>query len=379
VDPIFKSNVYSSLLNSDPKKPWSIPQYSCSTGNCTWDPISALELSASCTNITDQLKFSCHDDPEFIAKYGASNCSVNLLGSNTSATFVPNSWDGSPISVAAVKSSQSLVYKNIHHYVTQMIAPDGLLLAGPFKPGVTPWQAMECALIPIVRSFRITVTNGTYREETLATWTNGTTNPRGGYYLYPPWGPELGMKHNQSFGLSAPTMKSMDGFFKSIFTGNAKLSPPNVEFNSYGGSYAGTDIIQAILYAKITGCTATTADKLRCVMENVAAAASKTFRDSVATGNGAGGNGTISGQAKSSATYIAVHWQWITLPAVVWLLGLMTLVGTIWKSRRDSVPKWKNDLMPLLFLYKNRQVGDVLDSSLNLRLYKCDDKMVLGG
>ncbi|KAJ5489865.1 hypothetical protein N7453_010690 [Penicillium expansum] len=385
VDPVFKANVYSSLLNNDKTKPWSIPQYTCSTGNCTWDPIATLELTSSCANITDNLKFVCYNDKEFITGYGGPNCSVNLPGSPTSASFVFNKSDGYPVTVAAVKSTQAIVYKYPYHFATQMIAPDGLLLEGPFLPGKTKWQALECALIPTVRSVRTTVTNGTYHEESLATWTNITFQyePSGpGYYLYPPWEPDMGMEHNQSFVLSSLSFVAMGWFFNSIFGGRAKLSSRfGVTFTSSADSYAGADIIEAIAYANITGCTANTAEKLQCVVENVAAAASKTFRDSVAPGYEPG-NGTIVGQAKSSMTYVAVHWQWIALPALVWLLGLATLVGTIWKTRRGSVPQWKNDLIPLLFLYKNEQdegVPGERTDSLKVRLYKSDDRMVLDG
>ncbi|OQE05885.1 hypothetical protein PENVUL_c021G08489 [Penicillium vulpinum] len=304
VDPIFKANIYNSLLNNDKTKPWSIPQYTCGTGNCTWDPIAALELSSSCTNVTDQLKFVCYDDKEFISKFGAPNCSVNLLGSTTSASFVLNQSHGYPVSVAYVKSNNALAYKSTNHYTTQMIAPDGLLLEGPFELGRTKWQAMECALMPTVRSFRTSVTNGIYHEETLAIWKNLTPILQGSDYSFnPPWRPNMGIEHNQSFLLSVLSIQAMEGFFKNIFTGRAELtSQYGMIFSSYGGgSYAGTDIIQAISHDNITGCNVNTAEKLGCVMENVAAAASKTFRDSAATDDGPG-NGTIVGHAKSSTT-----------------------------------------------------------------------------
>ncbi|CAI7618969.1 unnamed protein product [Penicillium glandicola] len=386
VDPAFKANVYNSLLNSDSTKPWSIPQYTCSTGNCTWDSIAALELSSSCTDVTDQLKFVCYNnDTEFISIYGTPNCSVNLSGSTTSANFLSNKSDGYPVSIAYVASEEALIYKGLNHFTTQMIAPNGLVLAGPFELNKTKWQAMECSLFPTVRSFLPTVTNGIYHEKTLDTWTNSTFEyePSPGYYLNPPWGPEMGMEHNQSFVLGSLSAAAMGWFFQDIFTGRAKISSLfGVTFMSSGdGMYTTTDVIQAISYGNITGCTDNTAERLRCAMENVAAAASKTFRDSVDTDSGAG-NGTVAGQAKSSRTYITVHWQWIALPALVWLLGLTTVVGTMWKSRRGSVPKWKNDLIPLLFLYQNGQdesvSGEKMNDSLNVRLYKSDDRIVLG-
>lgn len=61
------------------------------------------------------------------------------------------------------------------------------------------------------------------------------------------------------------------------------------------------------------------------------------------------------GLAMSNMTYAAVHWQWITLPVLVWLLGVITMVATVLKSRSAVVPTWENNVMPLLFIYEGGQ------------------------
>ncbi|KAF7178912.1 hypothetical protein CNMCM7691_007736 [Aspergillus felis] len=43
VDPVLKANVYSSLFNADLSKPWAIPQYLCSSSNCTRGPVAFLD------------------------------------------------------------------------------------------------------------------------------------------------------------------------------------------------------------------------------------------------------------------------------------------------------------------------------------------------
>lgn len=382
MDPSLKANVYNSLLNDDSTRPWSLPQYICSTGNCTWDPIAALEVSASCTNVSSHLKFACGDVDEF---YHVPNCTATLPKSNTSANFMFNRSEGFPVIIASVDPEKAEIYTEKWRWVTQFIAPNGLVLGAPFRVNPAQWQAMECVLTPIVRSFRAEVSKGVYREKTLATWTNGTYEIEpSGYFLRPPWGAEMGMERNQSFEIGPLPMQAMGTFFEDIFTGNAKTNARfGISFSSPGGVYAGTDVIQAIAYSNMTGCTVNTAQRLECVMNNVAAAVSKSFRDSVDTVNRAGTR-MVSGQAKTSRTYIAVYWQWIALPALVWLLGLATLIGAAWKSRRAGVPKWKNDLVPLLFLYKDGLQNGVPqneeeENGIKLRLCKSDDKMVLGG
>ncbi|PYI07678.1 hypothetical protein BO78DRAFT_88345 [Aspergillus sclerotiicarbonarius CBS 121057] len=58
------------------------------------------------------------------------------------------------------------------------------------------------------------------------------------------------------------------------------------------------------------------------------------------------------GQALVSVMHISVHWQWLALPALVWVLVALVLMGTWWKTRRTRMPKWHNDPLPLLFLYR---------------------------
>jgi hypothetical protein len=79
-----------------------------------------------------------------------------------------------------------------------------------------------------------------------------------------------------------------------------------------------------------------------------------------------------------------VRWEWIVLPGLVWVLGVGTLAGTIWKTRRAQVPKWKNDPIPLMFLYQDgsEKRGVSLDkvhraNNLSMRLYEDDKNMVL--
>ncbi|KAJ5793602.1 hypothetical protein N7457_000201 [Penicillium paradoxum] len=383
VDPSLKANVYNSLLNDDSTRPWSLPHYTCSTGNCTWGAIAALELSASCTNVTNHLKFSCGEVDDF---YYVPNCTVSLPNSNTSSNFMSGRSEGFPVTVALVDPENAEIYTTPWHWVTQFIAPEGLVMGAPFKANPTQWQAMECALIPTVRSFTAEVRRGVYKEKTLATWTNGTyeIDPSPGYFIRPPWGPEMGMERNQTFEIGPLPMQAMGKFFEDIFTGHAWTNARfGIQFSSPGGTYAGADIIQAIAYSDMTGCTVRTAERLECIMKNVAEAVSKSFRDSADIASGAGTHMVV-GQAKTIVTYIAVFWQWMALPALVWLLGLATVIGTAWKSQRADIPKWKNDMIPLLFLYPDGQQHGVPrneeeEDRLNLRLYRSDDKMVLGG
>lgn len=349
IDSSIKANVYNSIFNSDSSKPWSIPRFSCSSGNCTWDPLATLAMSASCTNITEKLQTQCSEDK------GKKKCSSYLAGNDSSMdgsiaiNFTIGSTIGTPV---ALGSTESFVYTDSPTAPIQIVALD-------FDTAAR-WEAFECAFFPIVRSFRASVGEGVYQEETLGVWKVGALDGKdilsGSYILNPPWGPDMGMEYNQTFGIRQTTLTTMAQFLRLFFSGR-------MEINNFGQSYkpnptstyASEDLMEAVASfssSNITGCTLKGAEKLRCAVENAAEAMSKSFRDHALSKQP---NSTIAGRGKSIKTYIVIHWQWIALPIVVWLLGLFTLVGVIWKTHKTIAPTWKNDVMPLLTVYERGQ------------------------
>ncbi|KAJ5169771.1 uncharacterized protein N7500_002554 [Penicillium coprophilum] len=391
LNPSLKANIYNSLFNSDPSRPWAIPRYACSTGNCTWDPIATLEMQANCKNITDHLQVRCiQTNASSTAISEKFNCSMSLPGGplwktygNISVDFFFNTSYGTPVGIGA---GNPIFYTDEGLRPIQLIGPEKLIEAGIFNHE-SKWQAIECALKPIVRSFRAEVIEGTYQEETIGLWTNGsiTSDPDEipGYYVRPTWGPDMGADPKKPFYITSQTILTIEIFLKDFFGGHARVSDNSVRFIPQGDTlYAGTDLVQAISYGNLTGCESKNVEKLRCAMENVAKAMSKTFRDNSFMPDIPQENPASLGHAKSNMTYVAIHWQWIILPALVWLLGAITLLGSMWKSRKAMTPIWKNDPMPLLFLYETGQDENLLGhgiprNSSKVMLYRSEGKMVL--
>ncbi|KAJ5197932.1 uncharacterized protein N7498_007049 [Penicillium cinerascens] len=147
-DPALKANFYNSVFNSDSSKPWSIPSYTCSTGNCTWDPISSLEMQAVCSNVTEYLNFQCHNVTDGVEWAGSRNCSIYLQYNSTmsqiSATFIENS----PLATAIVAgmSELAIIHEETPFGHFHIIAPDQLVeedTIGSEFTSSTKWQAME--------------------------------------------------------------------------------------------------------------------------------------------------------------------------------------------------------------------------------------------
>jgi hypothetical protein len=242
---------------------------------------------------------------------------------------------------------------------------------------------VECSIDPVVRSVRTKVSRGLYYEETLAISNNGSFPPgreADDYSLYPPWGPEMGVEENKEFVIAKRSLKAIRLFFQSFFSGEAQLNPQGFMPDSNSSIYANQDLIQLLTLANITDCSGGMAKKMHCAMDNVAAAMTKAIRDTPSRAN----LSTIAtGHAMTSMTHVSIHWQWIVLPILVWLLGLVTLLGTIWKTRKAMVPTWKNETMPLISLYRNghneKPKSDEVSETERVMLYQSEGKFALSG
>ncbi|GKZ96295.1 hypothetical protein AnigIFM59636_010540 [Aspergillus niger] len=407
VDPALKGNVYNSLFNNDQSRPWEIPKFVCTSSNCTWDePVASLEFRTLCTNVTSVLIPNCTTFPANSSYAGQTNCTFTLPKSNTSAWYLPNSPVMTPFSVAGVPPTDAEVYTNASLIVIQYIAPQHAnvsLFEGGLLPNGTLWEATECLLDPIVRSFRPAVHQNTYSEETLAIWTQSNfvtvdnANVTAGNTLTPPgtWVADYGVPVNQSspqnnsaqsYVLGFNAGKTIETFFQAIFSGQSSRSVLHTVFTPTFNNYAASDTLEALGWGNITGCSDLLADRLPCAMGNVAAAMTKTLRDSAYIADPRSTSGWAVGNAMMPAVYIAVHWQWVVLPLVVWVAGATLVGGTLWKTQRARAPAWRNDTLPLLFLYKSeerllRPDGRLAGPGRELcmaRLYENEGRVFLG-
>lgn len=123
--------------------------------------------------------------------------------------------------------------------------------------------------------------------------------------------------------------------------------------------------MEALLYGNVTGCADIENDRFECTMRNVADAMSKSFRDQAYIKNGLEADMAV-GYTYTNVIITHVHWQWLTLPVLVWLLGAVTWLGKVWKTRRGKLPKWTDNPLPLLFLYRAGDDGSEADGEQGL-------------
>lgn len=85
--------------------------------------------------------------------------------------------------------------------------------------------------------------------------------------------------------------------------------------------------MKTLLYGNITECADIPNDQFSCATRNVADAMSKSFRDQAYIDNGPEAAMAV-GHTHTNTTIIRVHWQWLTLPLLVWLLVAVVWIGT---------------------------------------------------
>ncbi|KAM0263726.1 hypothetical protein ACHAQJ_001040 [Trichoderma viride] len=350
-----KANVYNAILNPESSQVWAQPQYVCNTGNCTWEPVASIGICPFCSDISTDLSMSCKSSeiPETDQNY--QNCTVSLPH-GFAAWFVDGGLNGSPMIIGnSVQNNNvnALVYKNHTLPVIQGI----LALLNDTNQGLimgltkeTHFIATECALAPCVRSVQASVRRSIYNESTPIYWfelanTTADSNSVWNVTINPPWGPDLGVQEGQSFGISFEALDALSAYISTIFSGNVRILSDDQDFDAWSA-----DILQAIYYGDFANCD-NPLDKVGCAVNNVAKAMSKSFWDTPYINYGIDGAHMAIGETFVSLTFVQIRWWWLAFPVAIWVLSVVTLLGTVWKTRRAQVQTWRNSQLPLVFLH----------------------------
>jgi hypothetical protein len=227
----------------------------------------------------------------------------------------------------------------------------------------TKFIATECAFDLVVHSVQADITEGEYAETKLAEWAkwqsaNGSLAVNYQVVLTPPWNESLGLTTaNQTFGIGYESWSAISSFLSTIFTGSVNAASGNFGFSAAEGSYATSDALEAIFYGNFNITMPSCTDQLSCAVSNVAAAMTKTLRDTAFT-NSRSSSGAdqslVKGQTMVTVPFVEIHWEWLVFPLLVWTLTWVVWLAAVVKTRRGRIYKWANNPLPLLFLYDKR-------------------------
>ena len=367
-DPLLELNVMVSLTSGSSRNVNS-PEFFCSTGNCTWPPVATLGFCSRCVDITNRINLNCtgFNMSSVSSDFKSTSCSVTLTNSTAGLPFTGNTASFENIMhITQVGGSSGLRY----HAVRLLPKP---VFTGGYRPPLSKldFAATECSLNPCVLSYLPSVRDGLYDETLLDTFLE--TPPENSTWLHhqlqPPWGPERGIDPaaNLSFGLSETVI--VDWFSQGYLTqdpitGFVQTADGHtgIEFCSTrrppdgAGHCTPSNTVSNIFNANYTAetCGSVNMDVFSCTMDGIARALTKTMRNAgvLANGTGAGDVFLAAGTAETAVTFVRVRWFWIALPVAVWLLGFATWAAVAVQTGRLCLQTWRDDPLPLLYLYR---------------------------
>lgn len=392
-------------MNLDPRsEAWAIPQFQCPSGNCTWGPVDILSAEHTCTDMTSELQLYCNRSESKPGLGGVStNCKLWLPGGpHLRYRSSPDIGLGT---VFTISNQLRLVARStpktdkfplaITRYIKARIDLSRGMWGIKFSNS-TKWIAKECSLSLCTRRISSTVINSEYHEiehdiddstraDPAKTWSrwmdwawkdqsdlpallapNGEREFPGTDFLSvalqpPPWPENSSIRSRDTFGLSFHAVSPIWSFFNDIFSGSFATAGDNLSFYSRRrpGNFFGrdtsqgvaADVVSAIMYGNIAGC-GSGRDPMECALENTAKAVTKTFRDDAFIRYGYANASMSRGKTMVEQVHIEIQWPWLLVPTLIWFLSVGLWSATIWRTWVRNIPMWRNNPLPLLWLYR---------------------------
>ena len=336
----YQKSSIGSALYSEGKNAFMIPQYTCTSGNCTWYGYTTLAVKWKCADLTPKLNQSClnaNADPV----YGAP-CDWSL----------PNGMslgiDGRTV-MAVNASRPSIAFEGFANpwIVVQLIGQSSY----EFMNSSVQAYAAECILYPAVKALNSSVGQfpamERYKWDPEGTRSFGTDDNYMEYeldtyekYVYVPppntfyGGKVKGTKYwisNQAVVLVQNQLKLL---FQGFVRANGIDNYTNIaELNNNGQS----DVLQIFhdlqsrpycydddfgTYPGITG--------MQCTVQNMAYALTTLIRDSIGTSS------KFRGDLIDAFTQVNVTWSWIIIPVIIWRILTIALRRVDWSSGRRN-------------------------------------------
>jgi hypothetical protein len=395
-DPELKASVYTALYHATDRNV-SRPLYLCPSGDCNWPEFETLAFCPQCVDVSDKLNKTCATNND----RDHHPCFVEFPGGKLNMTFdtldVNNSISNEFFKVRALdlqENTASLeinrttkplgVYQSLKAVVDQ----DEYRVLGTVKiQNDTKILGTECTLIPCVHRISASVEGGQYTEKILETFTESEpSDPKTrDLYVLGDWTKrwKYGLSARGFLGLDEPTrIKISDSYARTwldaMLVGSVQDTKIETILGSQGtqvrndsfGLLFSSDTVQAMFYANFTKDNCDTPDdKFTCVFNALGRGMTKAVRDvsmsanrGTASGDGdAASEDIAAGEVLITKSFIRIEWAWFSLPIIVWVFSCITMVGSMWRTRKAKVPRWQDNPLPLLYLCREidaKRLGD---------------------
>jgi hypothetical protein len=364
VELAMKANILAGIFATDPFGDWSVPNYYCPSGNCTWIGHSSLGICSKCADLSSQLSITCN------TKNKTYGCDVTL----------PNGFAlGGPERsrqhlLAASTDNSPLVYGNYSAplAVIQVIAAYDTL---PVNTSASI-NAIECAIIPCVINYTesylysspynnqdgflgvpffeiVESVNDNYSFSTSASPWNG-----------PIISTRAGGDQDIDFQISQPAYLTLSHYLQALFNGYvttngiSKLYESDNKTRPVQGDV--TDVMQSLYTPFNGGCydifSHPINDSAACSIQYAAWAMTTAVRNNYWNSSALGLNTYFTvGNTTSPELILIVSWPWIIPIGLLWVFCALFSLYTIWRTHRAGINGMA--LNPLTFLFLSLEVN----------------------
>ena len=365
------NNIYPLMntLSDAAFNPNSVPdtQPQCPSGNCTWPPFTSLGFCSKCQDVTKTLQANskyidtnndniCLDDDTSGCEPNYRNYTYQLGGLNP---------DGDNKLTTIARVSYAFVFDSDFEWVPGLFVKpinwtriqvfnftDGtsipaVALVAVFRTSTKKSTAGDvltadlCALSFCAHKYKVSLSLNQPSSSAIETiHGKELTYKESSSGNITEWISFAGNDLNMTFPSAVNKTDSLDesvnlwidqlSLIVQSFEGNLSTSP-----DGGGGQVptATSNIVAAF----------NASSNISLTMNNIATAMTKYYRDSV--------NDTVAyGQVGEIESYIHVRWAWITVPALLVVIGIVFLMQVIFETRRQGARIWKTSELPVLFL-----------------------------
>jgi hypothetical protein len=334
---------YNGIFNGDAVREFTPV---CSTGNCSWTPISSLAICSACENVDPDMAVSCNTSAyggDYHTGVDDKTCSYKSpnVFPGFEAFYQYSDGDMDTYSVMSV----TLITVGLGDSSFQSYTPPNNSIAALKSPWAAFARAMIknnnesgvlnianvtlCALTPCLKTYKVSVYEGNVIVKVLNTWqfetwaANWIENQI--RFARPPVDVVKGTT-NTTFTIDYATGLGFLNLLQQAFTGTAITPLHNYISYSYS-----SDIMQ-VLYMT---------DDLGQMMENVASSLSSHMRTVSSE--------AVHGKVWTTDTYVHVRWIWLLLPMSLMPASLAFLSTAMWITRNRNVGIWKSSSLATLF------------------------------
>ena len=347
----------------------------CPSGNCQWQPFTSLDWCSKCGDVTSTAVVKCDgsvpktatDKPytcTLALGLGPSVFAYNEFWSDANAAVQQSTWPNAvwPLYSATGVSSYDFEapIMSTQQHATVMGIEDPLLVMAYSKldysienniTKVHVVSAEQCAITPCLRHYNLTTKNGVAERRPMST--NYGVIKNYNYFPIPEnppdvascWQPNKHMIVKQEDFISSAGGYSSNTSHVSCSQNLASYASGIMDVMSKGDAWTGYPGSENTKPYNANGESLTLQrvfqTGLKHVIDNVAAAITKrALQESPES---------VPGYVITSQTYVSVRWEWLILPIVLEVLGLLVLSVAMLMSSRRTVPLWKASVLPLLY------------------------------